>query len=64
MIFALLMEFEPEVESGADTSTAIATAQDLVGKRKQVAGFNEGDLTEFFANRAGLAGVKSIADRL
>lgn len=64
MIFALLMEFEPEVESGADTSTATATAQDLVEKRKQVAGFNEGDLTELFANRAALASVKSGADRL
>ncbi|MBL8187700.1 MAG: hypothetical protein JNK38_06815 [Acidobacteria bacterium] len=64
MIFALLMEFEPEVESGADTSIATQTAQDWVQNRKPVAEFNEGDLTELFANRAPLAGVKSGADRL
>lgn len=64
MIFALLMEFESEVENGADTSIATATAQDLVWKSKLIVGFNEGDLTELFANRAALAGVKSGADRL
>jgi hypothetical protein len=58
------MEFEPEVENGADTSIGFAAAQDLVRKRNQIVGFNEGDLTELFANRAALTGVKSVADRL
>lgn len=51
-------------KSGADTSTATATAQDLIQQRKQMAAFNEGDLTELFANRAAFVDVKRIADRL
>jgi hypothetical protein len=58
------MEFESEVESGADTSIGFVTAQDLARQRKPVADFHEGDLTEFFANRTVIAYVKRVADRL
>lgn len=58
------MEFESEVESGADTSIGLVMAQDLACQRKPVAAFNEGDLTELFANRAAIAYVKSGAVRL
>jgi hypothetical protein len=39
-------------------------AQDFARQRRSTDALNEGDLTEFFANRTAIAYVKSGADRL